>query len=237
VLTPAAISSISVGAGTATVTTTQPHNLGIGGTWLELILNPPALTPDGSGNQIVNVNVTNANQFTYSLGGSATFSNPGTWNKPNLMGVTGPSFANVGYFSNILTSRPVAGSFSLNSPVFGTGGATNCFGCATQGPYGWAGPNLGNDPNQVAGSSFTYVMCGLPASASLSYSPSYALPNPIAYLKFAALSGNQYEGKDAAIVDGQKKGGGKAAFHDIVSGGGSDHYKVRYDGKNWRRVG
>jgi hypothetical protein len=239
VLEPAAIASISVAAGTATVTTTQPHGLTIGSDYFtELILSPVTLTPDGSGNQNVVVHVTGASAFTYSLGGAGTFSNPGTWNSPNIYGVSGPSFRSVGYFSNILTSRPFGGSFSLSSTTTGTGSDSNCFVCATQGPYGWKGPNHGNDPNQVNGSAFTYVMCGLPASASLRHSPSNeALPNPIAYLKFAALSGNAYEGKEVTIVDGQKKGGGKAAFHDIVSGGGSDHYKVRYDGKNWRRVG
>jgi hypothetical protein len=238
VYTPAAISRINVGAGTATVTTTQPHNLNTGGTLLELILNPSTLTPDESGNQVVAVTVTGASQFSYSLSGSGTFTNPGTWNAPNYLGVSGAKYNHVGYFSNILTSRPGAGSFALYDRFGSANDATkNNFVCATEGPYGWAGPNLGNDPTQICGSAFTYVMCGLPASASRSYSPSSALPNPIAYLKFASLSGNQYEGKEVTIVDGQKKGGGKAAFHDMVSGGGSDHYKVRYDGKNWRRVG
>lgn len=90
------------------------------------------------------------------------------------------------------------------------------------------------------GSQFTYVMCGMPASSSLSLTPSVNFPNPIAYLTFAALTSSDsdvFEGKEINIVDGQKKGSGKAAFRDIVSGSGSDHYKVRYDGKNWRRVG
>jgi hypothetical protein len=239
VLEPAAISSINVSGGTATVTTAQPHGLGNSGTTrIEIILSPTTLTPDGSGNQNVSVTLTGASTFTYSLGGSGTFSNPGTWNKPLSVGVWGAKYSHTAYFANILTSRAATASFAL----FDNNGTANDathrnFICATQGPYGWAGPNTGNDPNQLAGSQFTYVMCGLPASASLSYSPSFALPNPIAYLKFVALSGNQYKGKEVTIVDGQKKGGGKAAFHDIVSGGGSDHYKVRYDGKNWRRVG
>src|SRR5262249_39131565 len=135
--------------------------------------------------------------------------------------------------------RAVGGSFVLFSYTYGSApdATRNCFVCATEGPYGWAGQNPANDPNQTGRGAFSYIMCGLPASASLSYSPSSALPNPIVNLPMAALSGNQYEGKEAVIFDGQRQGGGQAAFRDIVSGGGSGHYKVRYDGNNWRRVG
>jgi hypothetical protein len=102
-----------------------------------------------------------------------------------------------------------------------------------QGPYGWAGLSLNNDPNQVAASAFSYVMCGLPASASRTYGPP---PNPLAYLKMAALTdpvSNIHEGKEVNIIDAQLQ----PSFAGVVTPGGSNHYKVRDDGKNWRRVG
>jgi hypothetical protein len=241
----AAISQIIVSGGTAAVTTAHPHTLGNSGTiQIELILSPTTLTPDGSGNQVVTVTLTGPNTFTYGgLGVSGTFSNPGGWNFPSFGGITGSTFNNNSYFSNLLTLRCTKGSFVLIDPRFGqsgTGGTRNNFVCATQGPYGWQSSNTGQDPNHFMGSQFTYVMCGMPASSSLSLTPSVNFPNPIAYLTFAALTSSDsdvFEGKEINIVDGQKKGSGKAAFRDIVSGSGSDHYKVRYDGKNWRRVG
>jgi hypothetical protein len=238
-LNPAAISSIVVAGGTATVTTALPHGLGSSGTsHLELILSPSSLTPDGSGNQVVSVILTGATTFTYSLGGSGTFSHPGTWNHANAFGVSG-NFSQAAYFANVLTSKAFFGSFALWESGVGTSSSSSSFVCATEGPYGWFGPLAfpNTDPTNPAGAAFSYIMCGMPASASLTLNPSNALPNPLAYLKFAALAAVAREGKEINITDGKKSGGGSATFGDVVTGGGTDHYKVRYDGKNWRRVG
>lgn len=48
---------------------------------------------------------------------------------------------------------------------------------------------------------------------------------------------NRVEGDEFSITDGQKSGGGTAAFLDTVSGGSSGHYKVRFDGANQIRIG
>lgn len=47
-----------------------------------------------------------------------------------------------------------------------------------------------------------------------------------------ALEAQEYD-----IKDGAKFGGGAAAWGDQVQGGGTGHYKVRYDGTVWRRIG
>jgi len=45
------------------------------------------------------------------------------------------------------------------------------------------------------------------------------------------------EGVEFSITDGQKSTGGAAAFGDIVIGGSTGHYKVRWNGTNWTRCG
>lgn len=45
------------------------------------------------------------------------------------------------------------------------------------------------------------------------------------------------EGLVFSISDGQKSGGGTALFADIVAGGSTGRYSVRYNGTNWIRTG
>jgi hypothetical protein len=70
------------------------------------------------------------------------------------------------------------------------------------------------------------------------------VPFPFGYMHFSDLPGQSgvpqdgpFETQEYSIVDGQRREGGTAGFADIVTGGGSGHYKVRYDGTNWRRIG
>lgn len=69
--------------------------------------------------------------------------------------------------------------------------------------------------------------------------------NPAFVLTFSQLPGQVgvdadvilKEGLTFDISDGQKSGGGTAAFADIVAGGSAGHYLVRYNGTNWIRIG
>lgn len=67
-------------------------------------------------------------------------------------------------------------------------------------------------------------------------------PGVTPFMRFGDLPGSPsvfefaYEDQTYTIIDGQKQGGGAAGWNDIVSGGGSGHYVVRYDGANWRRI-
>ena len=86
-----------------------------------------------------------------------------------------------------------------------------------------------------------FVLPSPPNRASWSY---LQIGRPTVNMRFADLPGQSgvyqtgpFEGQEYDIVDGQKSRGGSAGFGDTVAGGGTGHYKVRYDGTNWIRVG
>jgi hypothetical protein len=66
---------------------------------------------------------------------------------------------------------------------------------------------------------------------------------PYGVMIFADLPGQSgtqsgpFEAQEFDITDGAKFGGGAAVWGDQVQGAGSGHYKVRYDGTIWRRIG
>jgi pectate lyase-like protein len=88
-------------------------------------------------------------------------------------------------------------------------------------------------PFTVVNGNIVYHQCGT-AGAGL---------NPSQFVTFSELPGQvnadfnfeqAIEGMERTIIDAQAQ----ASFRGIVSGGGgSNHYKVRYDGSNWIRVG
>lgn len=111
------------------------------------------------------------------------------------------------------------------------------------GQRGWLRPTGEN----AAG--WRFINCGIGTLFSGS-NPS-ASNSPVGSLTFNKLPGqfsdptNQwqsgpFEGQEFDISDGAKAGGGSAVWGDQVQAGGTGvtaHYKVRYDGSVWRRIG
>jgi hypothetical protein len=217
---PAAIQGMSWNNGNhvVTVTTTAAHNLPVGDTQVVLSVSPGSWTPDGTGTQIVTATRTGTSTFTY-LGPSSypgLFAS-GTWNYPMEYGITMGFLESVDVFGNVLSSLVSQASFDLgraNQQTF------RCVAAAMRGqvPNGWAMHPPGNGFNM----GWTFINCGLPGQST----------NPNSFMTFNAAKMIIGEGDEANIVDAQS-----AAFGAVVSGGGSNHYKIRFNGTNFTRVG
>ena len=238
------------GSHVVTVTTAAPHNLRPGFSNVPLLLQMNGgLSEFAPGtwreNMFTYCTYVDATHFTYL--GPAT--NPGTfshgnWTYPlryslrcrkvrdtavisNSLGVTA-AYAEVD-FDYGATESPSANIHS-NNVYIGNIGVNS----------GW------NPPSETKNlAAWYFAQTGV---QNLMYNSAATLPNLAGYMTFADLPGQisdptgvyqpgPIEGQEYNIKDGQKSGGGAAAFADIVAGGGSGHYKVRYDGTNWRRCG
>jgi hypothetical protein len=182
---------------------------------LQIVTNPAAWTPDGSGDQIVTITQTGPNTFTYpgptSHPGAFT---SGTWNYPLEFGITIKSATSAAYIANVLSARVAIASFDAGTQ---TSTQINNFAAAMRGPYNWITP----DGAGYQAGQWTFVNCGMAGKNP-----------PVAFVKYAGLNG--LEGNEFTIIDAQPQ----RSFAGIVSGGGSSNrYKVRYDGTNWVRVG
>lgn len=82
-------------------------------------------------------------------------------------------------------------------------------------PGGWQPPPA----DQYQGGHFQFINCGIAGKRP-----------PVAYLKYAGMGDI---GQEYTLIDAQTQN----SFGGVVRGGGSNHYKVRYDGTNWIRVG
>jgi len=216
---PAPMQSMSWDSGSHLVTVTTPdaHNIPLGsGRPLQLVsLVPPAFTPDRSGTQNVTANVINSTQFTYP-GPSASPGSfvGGTWNYPLEHGILVKGSNGAMYVANHLPARAYWAGFDTSN--FGETGTQQASFCAAMQPTSaWIMPN--GDWYQA--SSWTFVNCGKPGNA------------PVAFLKYTGLRGA--EGAEFTIIDAKPQ----PSFGGVVTGGGSNHYKVRYDGTNFIRVG
>jgi Pectate lyase superfamily protein len=218
---PATIQNISWSAGTATVTTANPHNLSPGsGAALHVVTNPPGWTPDGSGDQIIapiTVPASPNNQFSFPLSSSPGSFTSGTWNYALFHGIEIKSCEDMAFMANVVSRKGAGGDIALWEDQIGTGDQKRAFAAAMRAPKGWdlTLPD-GSDPS--AG-QWEFINCTGGANP------------PSAFVKFAGL--NAYEGNETTIVDARTQN----SFGGVVSGGGSNHYKVRYDGTNWIRVG
>ena len=223
------IQSIVFAAGTATVTTTNPHNLPAGTTSLVLVTNPAGWTPDGSGNQIVSCTNTGACTFTYSLSASPGSFTSANWNYSLETAIISRLAANSAYIANTLDATVSNASFDMNhsqnpGPV-GFAFIYNNAVYATLGPYGWtqAAPRIA--------ASYQFIQCGTTSGNPIGI-PFGDLPDGS-----SGGTGNEQpgpiEGQEYTVTDCATQ----STFGGTVTGGGSNHYKVRYDGNNWVRVG
>lgn len=225
---PAAIQSIIFSGGTATVTTTNPHNLPDGTSSLVLVTTPAGWTPDGTGDQIIPCTKTGANTFAYSLGADPGSFTSATWNYPLETAIISRQAANTAYIANTLDARVINASFDMNhsqnpGPVGYVYTYNNAI-YATLGPYGWI-----KAPPRVK-ASYQYIQCGTTSSNPIGI-PFGDLPDGSGGTGNAQpgpMEGQEYTVIDCAVQN---------SFAGTITGGGSNHYKVRYDGTNWIRVG
>lgn len=227
-----------------TVTTAGNHNLGTGfsDTPLAVAINPGTFTP-----RIFSYcTYLSLNQFTYP--GPST--NPGTfdpsnssWSYPLKWTMRCRKVSETAIISNFLNMRAAFAELDLDYlGDANTVHASNICYANFGGRSGWKPPTA---TKNLAG--WRFVQSGatnfdnnsIATNPNLASAMSYGdlpgqFPNPNGIYQPGPIEGQEYN-----IVDGQKGGspGLEAGFADIVVGGGSGRYKVRYDGANWRRCG
>jgi len=228
------ISAMSWNSGThvVTVTTATAHNIS-GTTRLQVASNNAAWLVG----MFQNCTPTTSTQFTYP----GPSSNPGSftggrWKYPLEYSMR---FRTVSECAIIATDAGInASQASIDLDYAGAASHNNNIMIGVDGNRsGWMLPS-----NLKQLSAWYFAQVG--GTVVTNNSTASATPNPFGALLFADLPGQSgvpqagpIEGQEYGIVDGQKSGGGSAAFADIVAGGSNGHYKVRYDGSNWRRVG
>jgi hypothetical protein len=239
-----AIQNITWGGspGTATVTVATPHNLAAGSQWL--FFSGPSQFQQFAQSQFIFATRTGANTFTYPLA-----SNPGayttksaSWNYPLQNALRCRIVTETAIIANVLAANVAYGSVDLD--YNGQAQHRNNVFMGELSGWGWVMPtvsgNLGGwhfqgvgnatqpayAPVQIAGPAGRMHFADLPGQ----FSP----PAGQTYYQGAAIEGQEYD-----IVDGQKSAspGVGATWNDIVIGGGSGRYRVRYDGADWRRIG
>jgi hypothetical protein len=226
---PATIQNVVFSGGTATVTTTNAHNLPAGTSKLVLVTSPAGWTPDGTGDQIVSCTNTGSSTFTYSLSADPGSFTSANWNYSLETAIISRRASTVAYIANTLDARVSNASFDMNhSQSPGPVGFAFTFHnivYATLGPYGWI---LSDDRVKA---SYQFVQCGTPTNNPVGI-PFSTLPDGS-----AGGTGNEQpgpmEGQEYTVTGCSLQN----SFAGVVTGGGSNHYKVRYDGTNWIRVG
>jgi hypothetical protein len=137
----------------------------------------------------------------------------GTWNYPIEYGITIRGIDHAGVLANHFEAMVSKGSFDATAngtPSFNV----RCFAASMRGKFRFPSPGLG------ANAGWKFINC-VPTSGT----------NPHSFLHYDALAGvnnGPLEGMELSIVDAQS-----AAFGGVLSGGGSNHYKGRYNGTNW----
>jgi hypothetical protein len=181
------------------------------------VTNPASWTPDGSGNQIITVTRTSSTQFTYAWTHTGSFIS-GTWNYPIEYGITVHGGAHSGMFGNNFEALLVANAHfdTGRDPTF----IIRVMAASMRGTFTMANADL-------AGNAGWWLVNCVP-------NPSAGV-NPNAFMQYRAVTGvygGPLEGMEFNIVDAQS-----ASFAETVSGGGYNHYKIRYNGTNWIRIG
>jgi hypothetical protein len=217
-LEPAPISNVTWDSATrlVTVTTAGPHNLTRGTQKLDLIsIDSPAFTPDGTGTQMVDVTYSDATHFSYPGPTSSPGQfHSGSWNYPIERGIVVQSSATTTFAANVFLAK----MSEENVDLYNGGYDNNSFGTthllAMSGTFRMppGDRQWGGGGSMVGG--LATEMCPVPP-----------------WLKFAGLWSGP--GWDRDIIDAQSQ----PTFGGVVSGGGSNHYRVRHDGTNFVRIG
>jgi Pectate lyase superfamily protein len=235
---PAAIAgAVWSGGNLATIQTTLNHNLGAVNSTHSLYLEFNGYAA-GTGwlaqGQIRTCTVTDATHFTYSLTVNPGAFNAGAgndWNYINSVGIQVNGTFKDSLITSILLTLGADIVMDLNNSGFAS--ATNCTIMNVQGGGNWAAPPA------VQKASYQYINCGQQDAVGLSGPGIFGM-------NFADLPGqsgvfmsNAYEGMEYSI--GNATISLDANSHPIlgstVTGGGTSHAKVRYNGTNWTLMG
>jgi hypothetical protein len=239
------ISNITWSSGTATVTTANPHRLSPGAHKLQFIgMDQWDWAPNWpSAIGLFTATVPNSpnNQFTYPLTAPGTPFTKGFWNHPLEYSLRCRKV----YETVIMGINPSVQSViaSVDLDYNGQAEARNNVFYGAQGEYGWLLPS---NTKNLAG--WHFINCGVSQLKNVAIGIPITLDgvtSPMtAAMHFSDLPGQSgviqdgpFESQEYSIVDGQKSGGRAAGFDDTVTGGGTGHYKVRYNGTVWKRIG
>lgn len=248
--TEAAIDNITWGAGdggTATVTTHVAHNLSAGLHVLQILPGTGAFAPSyGSPpGWIIATVAANPTQFTYYLpdGDPGAYGGGSYWNYPQYYGIR---FRKV---HDVLIQGQQFGNFAYGTADFDYGGAAehsnNILAC-TVFSYGVVLPTTSCN---LAGWKFFGLSGAINKLDGVGGWTNNTVAVPSAHMVFNDLPGEfadpsgiyqqLIESQEYDITNGQKVGGGVAAWGDAVETGaaGGGHYLVRYDGTSWKRIG
>jgi Pectate lyase superfamily protein len=230
------------GSHLVTVTVGSAHNLPVGTTAILLDVTGIGIPfPAGSWreNYFTYATRLNATQFTYP--GPAT--NPGAfpganWTYSAISHLACRIVSDTAIISSVIGANVSLASVDLD--YNGTGEAAhnnNVFIGNNVGSY-----NLPTDVKNLAGWYFDQV-----GSTTVPWNSIGQTASPRSKMVFANLPGQTgvlqngpIEGQEYDIIDGRvDPGGGAAVWDDKIMGGGSGHYKVRYDAtrSSWRRIG
>jgi hypothetical protein len=232
----------AVNGGTVTANTPQPHNIPAGTHQIQILRKSGGQSPPTDDNWqpsggVALATVTGPNQFQY---GNVP-SNPGgyegilAWTYPLQYGIRFKKVTDTVVMGNCCNgSNSVVANYDLSYD--GTSQLNNNTFIANDGSKGgWLMPPASGKASGV------FVNCGVPGLPQMPYNNQVygTVGNPHGSMVFANLPGQPgvlqdgpYEGQEYDITDGNS-----AAFDATQSGGGSGHYKVRWNGSVWKRIG
>jgi hypothetical protein len=229
----ASVTNMTWANGVVTVTTPVPHHIAVG---RRIIFEGHSA---GWGNDVVVTATPSPTTFTYALATQPPSRWPGgsQWNYKCAVPLRLRS-CSATFTGNIWQHNAEFGSadfdHSLDHPPLIGGGAgairTTTF-LGESFPAGIIYPEPGS-PSNAARAGLHFVHCtGVAPFMRFADLPGHVnFGQPV--FEFGPFEDQQY-----TIIDGQKSGGGTAGWNDIVTGGGTGHYVVRYDGANWIRTG
>jgi parallel beta-helix repeat protein len=235
---PAPISNMAWSGVTnkVTVTTSVPHNIPLGEFGLQLLgINPSAFTPNGTGTQNVLGESLTATTFRYTLNSNPGSFVSGSWNFPLEWGLLVRTVSITSYKANhIPVSAYYAGVDLTELGNVGTQVGNVMMAMRPAAPWLMTedvSSISGVNGDWVQGAAWEFIQCGGTGTVTDTFLPGRRRPTP--YNRVGALMFSGYPTLEYNIVNGTDGAG----FGDTVIGNGSGHYKVRFDGTNWMRVG
>jgi hypothetical protein len=229
------------GSHLVTVTVGSTHNLPAGPTAILLDVTGIGIPfPAGSWRENYFTYATKLNDTQFTYPGPAT--NPGAfpganWTYSAISHLRCRKVSDTAIIGNIVGSNVSLAAIDLDYDGEAKHNNNVFVGCTT------ASYNLPSNTKNLASWYFDQVG----GTVVSSWNSIAQTPTPHAKMVFADLPGQTgvlqagpLDGQEYDIVDGRVDPGGSAAvWDDKIMGGGSGHYKVRYDAtrKSWRRIG
>jgi hypothetical protein len=163
----------------------------------------------------------------------------GQWNYVMTHGISVFGSTGVLYAANYIPVNAYWAGFDLtNLGVVGQQVGNVCL--AMRPPAGWLTTAdtqvfAGTNPDDPSSGGWTFEKCGTTGPISSVGNSGISAVARIAmtpFARYAGLGNSSYEGEEYSITNATTQ----ASFGGTVIAGGSNHYKVRFDGTNWTRV-